>query len=201
MELLKKDNDIVFAEFEYKLNVIDGGNFNLYPDVYVELKNGKRIAVECQISSKTLEDFIRKTIRYSRLGVYTLWLFPHNEDYDVPSDFEDNFADDKELRIPSIRLQSHRWNYGRMYTMDPLTLKQYNPDILRDRIISVHLYAEARIPEFNEYAAENFGATFEPYYPKTLRFTSSRIIKNSGILCIENDGIKIARFYDRKWWE
>ena len=43
IELLKRDNNIILAELEYKLNLNDN---ILFPDVYLELRDGKRIAVE-----------------------------------------------------------------------------------------------------------------------------------------------------------
>lgn len=220
MNLLKKNNDVAFAQFEYRLNNIsekrksnslslgdyDGfhndfnGDFSLYPDVYIELRGGERIAVECQVSNKVLTDFILKTKRYSHWGIYTLWLFPHNKDYDAPSSFEDNLnQDDKELRISAMLLQSHRWNYGRIYTMDTITGEEYDINTLQDRTNAVHFNRVVRIPEYNSYA-ESRGACFNPYYPKTLRFTTSRIIKKHSIFCTTNNGVKIARFYDKKWW-
>lgn len=197
MKLLRKGNNAHFARLEYK---IEYHTSLLYPDVYLELKNGERIAVECQVSDKSLDDFITKTKQYTNLGIYTLWIYPHNEDYDIPTGFEAIFEpDDKELRIPAMRLQSHRWNYGRIYTMDALTIDEYDQNILEDTVNAVHFHRVERVPEYNP-AAERRGATFQPYYPKTLRFTSSRILDSFRILCMENNGMKIARFYDKKWW-
>lgn len=46
-----------------------------YPDVYVRTKDNYEIAVEVQCSKKPIEEVIRKTLWYSRHGIYTLWVF------------------------------------------------------------------------------------------------------------------------------
>jgi competence CoiA-like predicted nuclease len=189
IEILKSDNDTVFAELEYKLNL--NGNI-LFPDVYVELRDGKKIAIECQVSNKPLSDFIEKTEQYSDSEIYTLWIFP-SEDY----------SNDYNI-VPVIQRQSHTWNFGRVYTFDVS-----KTNTTRNMIIGVHykgvckrekpIYNPNNYPPFDvrRYLITN---PHIDWRPRTLKQTSISIIKKTSLLCIENDGVKIARFYDRKWW-
>lgn len=168
MQLLTKDNATTLAEFEYKLN---HKTYDLYPDVYVELADGKRIAVECQISSKPLQDFVWKTLSYSDLGVYTLWLFPDD-------DYESKECDDKAIMPSIIRLRSHKWNYGRIYTLSDQGLR------------GVHFSGVSRLNEW----------TGVPHYLKKKKNILIHVLDNARLLCVENGYLKIARFYDKKWW-
>lgn len=195
IELLKRDNDIVLAELEYKLNI--NGN-NLFPDVYVELVDGKRIAVECQVSNKPFNLFIQKTELYSKNNIYTLWIFPLRdlrEDLTLISDYN---------VVPIIQRQSHTWNFGRIYTLD---VSKTNST--RNTIIGVHYKGvckrEKTIYDPNDYPifdARRYLITnpHVDWRPRTPKQTSISVIKRASLLCIENDGIKIARFYDGKWW-
>lgn len=170
MQLLTRDNAVILAEFEYKLT---HKSYALYPDVYVELVDGTRIAIECQISSKSLQDFVWKTLSYSDMSVYTLWLFP-----------DDNYAHmafmDTETRISDIRLRSHYWNYGRIYVLD-------GDGPLR----SVHFSGVQRT---NYYMGGG-------YYLKKTKYVDIKNLNTTRVLCIgREDNIKIARFTDKKWW-
>lgn len=169
MELLKRDNpNITFAEFEYKV----GFSHHLYPDVYVRLSDGKRIAIECQVSNKPLDDFVIKTIRYSRIGIYVLWIF--SDDNYVDKEYEE-----EETRVSDIRLRSHYWNYGRIYVLDD------------DDLLAVHF---SGVERYNNWR-------FYYYNLKKTKNTSTNVCDSSRLLCIERpDSIKVARFYDKRWW-
>jgi len=176
MNLIKRDNKVTFADFEHKLfDYAD--NKNLYPDVCVELSNRKRIAIECQVSNKSLVDFNNRTEKYSRMGVYVLWLFSH--DTFLGNDYEE----EEEIRVPAMLLQSHFLNYGRIYTI------QKNQTYIN----AVHFYRICRINEW----------TGGQYYPKTLRTISVKRLRNAHLCCVihKQRGTKIARFCDRKWWK
>lgn len=173
MKLLRRDNKIEVAEFEYKLKYVEG--INLYPDIYIFLRNGKRVAVECQVSNKPLQDFILKTERYSSLGIHTLWVF---------SDDEYHTDDNDERRISNIRLQSHYWNFGRIYVL------------INGNLYAVHFYPVQRDNSW----------TGRSYYLKTTKGITTCRVDNARLLCIKrgdngfNEEIGIARFYDKKWW-
>ena len=191
IEILKSDNDTVFAELEYKLNL--NGNI-LFPDVYVELRDGKRIAIECQVSNKPLSDFIEKTKHYSDSNIFTLWIFPsedYNNDHNV---------------IPSMQRQSHTWNFGRLY------LFRFG---VTNQIISAHFKGVyKRTVEYNkddvDFTPDGFywrngekykisgdywdwGETFGfevDLRPRTAKETTRRIIKKS-----------IFTLYGKRWYE
>lgn len=203
MELLKRDNDVVLAEFEHKLNL----NSNiLFPDVYLELANGKRIAIECQVSNKPFDMFLQKTELYSENNIYTLWIFPLT-----------NFLTDGAINdyhtVPIIQRQSHTWNWGRIYTLDVNALN-FHP-ARENVIIGVHLkgvYKRREKALLVDGYSNRFWLTKDghenseedvieiDYRPRTPKETFSFILNKASLLCIENDGMKIARFYDKKWW-
>ena len=204
MELLKRDNDVVLAEFEYKLNL--NGNI-LFPDVYLELANGKPIAVECQASNKPFDMFLQKTKLYSENNIYTLWIFP------VTNFLTDGAINDYNI-VPIIQRQSHTWNWGRIYTLDVNARDFYSAR--ENAIICVHLKGVYKRREkallvdgysnrfwLTKKGHENSeeGVMEIDYHPRTPKEIFPFILSNASLLCIENDGMKIARFYDKKWWE
>lgn len=71
-ESLKNHPRVRLIELEFSLN-------GCRPDVYLELKSGHRLAIEVQISDLTMEEIIRRTKNYERLGIYVLWLPPYNK--------------------------------------------------------------------------------------------------------------------------
>lgn len=73
--IIKKYNKSKLVEIEYP--VLDSLG-RIIPDVFIELSNGIRIAVECQVSRKSPYDILYKTYRYSKMGIYTLWIFDAN---------------------------------------------------------------------------------------------------------------------------
>lgn len=76
LEYIKETNNVIMIELEYP--VYDEFGY-LVPDVYTELEDEIKVAIECQISHKSISDILAKTIRYSRMGIYTLWLFSSND--------------------------------------------------------------------------------------------------------------------------
>lgn len=69
--ILEKKESINILEKEYAINHVLG---RLIADVYVEFNDGLKIAVECQLSPKSLNEMITKTFIYSDSGIYTLWV-------------------------------------------------------------------------------------------------------------------------------
>lgn len=75
--MFKNRDDIKIIEKEYAIRDDTG---ILIADVYVELDNGDKIAIECQISPKSLDDILMKTLRYSdKNDIYTLWIIPSRD--------------------------------------------------------------------------------------------------------------------------
>lgn len=203
MELLKRDNDVALAGFEYKLNL--NGSV-LFPDVYLKLANGEQIAVECQVSNKPFDMFLQKTKLYSENNIYTLWIFP------LTNLLTDGAINDYSI-VPIIQRQSHTWNWGRIYTLD-VNAFNFHP-AREDVIIGIHLKGVYKRKEkallvdgysnrfwLTKKGHENSGesAMEIDYRPRTPKVVSFLILKKASLLCIENDGMKIARFYDKKWW-
>jgi competence CoiA-like predicted nuclease len=188
--LLKRDNNTVLAELEYKLNL--NGNI-LFPDVYLELRDGKKIAIECQVSKKPLSDFIEKTEQYSGSNIYTLWIFPlgdYSNDYNI---------------VSAMQRQSHTWNFGRIYTLgfnlatSTITALHFRGVYKRDEPVwrPPNGYGFSKV----EHEGWEEDIMKVDHRPRTPKESSSITLKNASLLCMENDGIKIARFYDKKWWK
>jgi competence protein CoiA len=60
-----------FCELEYELK-------DVRPDIYFEMSKTK-FAIEVQVSNFTINDIIRRTEKYCKLGVYVLWLPLYND--------------------------------------------------------------------------------------------------------------------------
>ena len=66
--MIPKFNQVKTKKIEYK---IDGHEI----DVYFELHDGKKVAVECQNSIMSIDKLRRRTKDYAKKNIYTLWIF------------------------------------------------------------------------------------------------------------------------------
>ena len=77
---LESNPNVVKVELEYQIG-------DLFADVYFETNNGRKIAVECQISDRSLSDMNHKTRHYFHHGVLTWWVISSEripEQWDAP---------------------------------------------------------------------------------------------------------------------
>lgn len=58
-------------------------NKNQQPDIYLELKTGEKIAIEVQHSTITKEKLLKRTLDYSKKGIYVIWITDKNKDYTI----------------------------------------------------------------------------------------------------------------------
>jgi len=142
------------------------------PDVLMET-NGRKIAIECQCSKISYEDWRIRTEEYSLEGIYVLWLFGNKY-------FES--IEDDEKRISIVEREAHKLYFGRIYCVD------YDGDIL--------LYPVHFKPIYREN--EDWGGR---WLKSKKELDYGKIIKNYNLLLVENGGCKLARFYDKKWWD
>lgn len=112
-EVISSRDDIELIEMEYAINDALG---RLIPDVYIELSGGGKIAVECQVSPKSLDDILTKTIRYSDIDVHSLWIVPSRIIKRVPKSLKHflkllyrgtlYFLDDNKLSVDGYNISS-----------------------------------------------------------------------------------------------
>ena len=95
LEELCESNNVNMIELEYPVYDEFG---MLVPDVYAELEDGVKVAFECQISHKHISAILAKTIRYSRMGIHTLWIFSSNELLGTERQY---------IRLPSMEREVH----------------------------------------------------------------------------------------------
>lgn len=171
------------ATKKYKPDSIMVGNQK--PDVLFEV-NGKQVAIECQCSKIGYEKWEYRTRSYSEKGIYVLWLLGTKF-----LEGEGKLIGEK--RINQIEKKLHKLNYGRVYYLrtnfEEETFNGINP---------IHYQSAIREAESNYWSDGGI------YYLKTTKRLSPYPdirIKNYSLLLIEHDGYKIARFYDKKWWE
>jgi len=80
------------------------------PDICLYI-NGKYVAIEVQKSTITIDDIVRRTIRYTELGMYLLWVVPHSEPKTHYRKNERVYA----YRIKEWEKYLHAMYYGRIY--------------------------------------------------------------------------------------
>lgn len=178
MRNIKKYNNCIFSEYEYPIN-------NLIADAYFEIfQKGYlyKIAVECQVSPKSLDDFIYKTRTYSNEGVYTLWLF----------DFPDSWLKyssqlHNEIRVPAIMKEAHKWYYGRVYTL------------WDNKLVAVHFKPVYRDVEYrDEYYSKYLKTVKEPYV-HDITLWKVQPTTNTG-LTFEFDNYLLSGIRHYKFW-
>jgi competence CoiA-like predicted nuclease len=101
-------NNCTFAEYEY--------SFDKYiADVYFEIPYNNttfKVAVECQCSDKTLEDFIEKNNYYTEMGVSVLWVFNFPKNW-----VKNNTTLNDTIRVSSMMWEAHKLYSGQIYLL------------------------------------------------------------------------------------
>lgn len=126
-EELIEYNNVNMIELEYPVYDEFG---MLVPDVYAELEDGVKVSFECQISHKTISAILAKTIRYSRMGIHTLWIFSSNELLGVKQ---------QHIRLPSMEREVHNI-IGDLFVIDNNKLGVLN--LVRDGKLKTMFYCK-----------------------------------------------------------
>ncbi len=153
------------------------------PDIYIPKE---RVAIEVQNSSLTLKKFKERTENYTKNDIYVLWIF----DYRLMN----------RSKPPAFMKDAHKIYLGRVYIYVP-KCEEFN-----SHIKPVHFSSTGRIvevPEFNEYGKIISFDGYYKYYKREKNLSAGNWIKNFSILKVINpyNKIKIARFYDKRFWE
>lgn len=155
---------------------------NRIADLFGKDKKGNKIVIECQHSRISQKEIIERTNDYTQMGYYTLWILHINNFMrTTPEEEYDGL-----YRIGSAERWLHKINYGRVY---------YFLENFGKNIINTHFIGTGRCIN-NSYT----GQDYYKYYKIYKESSQGQMPNNLGLLCFDNDGFKIARFYDKKWW-
>lgn len=154
------------------------------PDIYIP---EKKIAIELQNSPLSLKKFKERIENYNKNNIYVLWVF--------------NYRLIRGNKPPAFIKEAHKIFLGRVYVYVPPSNE------FEAHIKPVHFYPTGRMvsfPEFDDYGniTNYYGQEFFKYYKKQKNLCDGEDINNFSILTILNpyNQIKIARFYDKKFW-
>jgi len=100
-ENIPLSNKIIRIEEEYKMQ-------DQIIDVYVELANGNKIAIELQHSKISDTKLLERTLNYNKQGIYVLWVLNGNSFNRAPHDQD-------EIRVSKLESQLHKIYNGRVY--------------------------------------------------------------------------------------
>ena len=202
----------------------------LFPDVFVEIDfpNGKkRIAIECQKSNKSADDVILKTQMYSLMDIYTLWIF--DDDWKssdcklgfvIPSMVRQlhtlNYGRIYTLNRSGVITAYHLYKTFKTFTPLYPSFNQHTPThtshcceicgrcsewvfFLDPERYNVRI-CRSCFNEKMDSLYSDFGRPLADYKPRFCKDRSSRFVSIPYLVFYETNGLKIARFNDRKWW-
>ena len=146
------------------------------PDILINNK----IAIECQCSKISKEEFDERNKNYAKHNIYVLWIFNQK----LINDVENNNG--YFITVPKFMMMAHELYFGRLYIFNDarvnpiysLRLDKPEPNIIENSF-------GTSIRHYKKYRYENQGKSIEDLH---------------NIICIDNYGYKIARFNDKKWW-
>lgn len=120
------------------------------PDIYIEYDD-RKIVVEFQCYPLSMLDFLTRTSKYTKEGIYACWIFG-TENFDRDSEKGEDVK-----KVCAVEKKAHEIYFGNVYYFDGIALfsNKYKP------------YSEIRYP--NEYAIRFHNANSYNYYYKGLR--------------------------------
>ncbi|MHA1147818.1 MAG: competence protein CoiA family protein [Promethearchaeota archaeon] len=170
---IKVEGNARFAIKEKRIN-------RCQPDVFIQLRNGKKVAVEVQHSPKTIKEIITKNYEYANNNIYVLWILHARglcvEDPKLP-------VSKKNVKISSVEHFLHNIYGGRVYYID------FNED-RKTMTPPYALYFHCR----KKRNKKPHKRGYRWYYIRDMYLT---YIPSWNIVCNDFGKYKIARFYDR----
>lgn len=173
--MFPKFNPVSFKKLEYKIG-------DQIADVYFELSNGKKVAIECQNSQISKRKLIERTKNYTHKGIYVLWIF---NGYGRCVSDKKNPENIDEVGVLGLEKRIHSLYGGRVYYMNVSGKK------IIDSPFALHFSPFFR---HKDSKINYFG--YDKYYRDKRSATLGRLL-NYKILCIEDKGYKLARFTDK----
>ncbi len=156
---------------------------NRRADVYFKLNSGEEIVIEVQNSKISVKDLIERTEHYNKAGIYVLWvLYGNGACVASPK-----FAEDKnDVKVSNIENFLFRMYGGRVYYVN---LKFYEDKITISSPFALYFSYSS-----NKKNHRIFRTRYESYYKKNVNYSK---ITSWNILCVDYNGFKLARFYDK----
>ena len=140
-------------------------------DVYVELANGNKIAIEIQHSKISATSLIERTLKYSKRGIYVLWILNGNSFNRRPQNQEG-------IRISELEFLLHKLYNERVYYLN----------VESTELLS-GVYSLSYVPYFN------IKDIIYKKNPISKRSVSYQQIQNLKLTCISHK-YKLAMFED-----
>ncbi len=153
------------------------------PDVYLELKSGKKIAIEVQHSQLTKSELFSRTRELNQRGLYVLWVL--NGLGNCVED-EKHPLHRKNLRISHLEKALHQMYGGRVYYLNARKDSMFNTT---SNLFAMHYSRTEEWPNFVRWRQGSFYC----------RNSNCVEVRDLSLLCCEFNGLKLARFYDKNF--
>ncbi|MFX1393059.1 MAG: competence protein CoiA family protein [Promethearchaeota archaeon] len=166
------ENDINTIEQELKIG-------NRIADIYIELKNGKKVVIEIQHSRISKSELIQRTKEYTKCGVHVLWILDGDGPYNRKPINEDGVI------ITVAEKELHFMYSDRVYYTNATSTG-----------ITTPVYALHFVP-YIERKISSYGII---YYKqsKNKRSVVCGEISSFKLTLLRRRGFKLARFFDQK---
>jgi len=163
-ENIPLSNNTVKIEEEYKIK-------DQIVDIFIELTNGKRVAIEIQHSKIPFTNLLKRTLKYTKRGIYVLWILNGKTFNKVPQNQDG-------IRVSRIEFELFKMYKGRVYYLN-----------IDPKGIISGVYALSYIPYFNikDVIYKKESTTKRSIYCQEIRSLGLRFI---------NGKYKLARFQD-----
>ncbi len=151
-------------------------------DVFFELRDGKKVAIECQNSPIIAKKLIERTKKYTKKNIYVLWVF--NGSGSCVSEEKRPCNSDK-IRVLKEERRLHNLYGGRIYYMN----------VIGEEVVE-QPYPIHFSPYFENQRLKTSIYGHDKYYRDYQSATLGTIFSYN-ILCIEYNGYYLARFMDK----
>ncbi|MFX0022366.1 MAG: competence protein CoiA family protein [Candidatus Hermodarchaeota archaeon] len=156
---------------------------NRRADVYFKLNSGEEIVIEVQNSKISVKEIIERTKHYNNAGMYVLWiLYGNGACVASPKSAEDK----NDVKISIVENFLFGIYGGRVYYVN---LKFY-----KDKITISPPFALYFSYSSSKKNHRIFRSKYESYYIKNVNYAK---ISSWNLLCVDYNGYKLARFYDK----
>jgi hypothetical protein len=152
-------------------------------DMFFEMVDDKRLVIEIQHSKITIKEIIQRSKHYNQMGIYILWILHGNGKIVAETRIPENR---KNVIISSPEKFLHRMYGGRVYYIN---IKKSRGDSLVNFPFALHYSLSDK-----KSKRRSFRKKYSYFYYRNANYT---IIPNWHLLCVDFNGFKIARFYDK----
>jgi hypothetical protein len=156
---------------------------NRRADVYFRLNSGEQVVIEVQNSKITIKEIINRTEHYNNAGIYILWILYGNGACVASPKFPE---DKRNTEISTVENFLHRMYGGRVYYVN---INSYEDNITVSTPFALHFSFSSKKKNRKIHRTK-----YERYYIKNVNFAK---IPSWNLLCVNFNGAKLARFYDK----